>query len=47
MQREIVRPLVSPDVQNVAEMPRGQHSDIGAVMFDGDVGRDRGAVDDQ
>src|SRR5580658_11096437 len=34
-------------MQNVAEVARRQHADFGAVMLDGDVGGDRGAVHDQ
>ena len=47
MQRKIVGPLVPADVEDVAEVARREHSDFGAVMLDGDVGRDRGAVHDQ
>ena len=42
-----MRPLVSADVENVAVIPRRDHADVGTVVLDGDVGRDRGAVDDQ
>ena len=35
------------DMQNVAKVARRQHADFGAVMLDGDVGGDRGAVHDQ
>ena len=47
MQREIIRPLVPADMQDVAEVARREHADFGAVMLDGDVGGDRGAVHDQ
>ena len=47
MQREIIRPLMPPDMQDVAEVARGQHADFGAVMLNGDVGGDRRAVHDQ
>ena len=47
MQRKIIRPFVPADMQDVAEVPRGEHADFGAVMLDGDVGCDRGPVHDQ
>ncbi len=47
MQRKIVRPLVPADMKDVAEVTRREHPDFGAVMLDGDVGRDRRAVHDQ
>ena len=47
MQREIVRPFVPADMEDVAEVARRQHADFGAVMLYGDVGGDRGAVNDQ
>ena len=47
MQREIIRPLVPADVQDVAEVSRRQHPDFGAVVLDRDVGGDRRPVHDQ
>ena len=46
MQREIIRPLMPADMQNVAKVARREHADFRAVMLDGDVGGDRGAVHD-
>ncbi len=47
MQGKIVGPLVPADMENVAEVARREHSDFGAVMLNGDIGGNRGPVDDQ
>ena len=39
--------LVAANVQDVAEVARGEHPHLGAVVLDGDVGGDGGAVDDE
>ena len=47
MQRKIVWPLMPADMEDVAEVSRRQHPNLGAVMLDGDIGRDRRPVHDQ
>ncbi|MNE86357.1 hypothetical protein D3C80_1834500 [compost metagenome] len=47
LQREVVGALVPADVQDVAKALGGEHPHLGAVVFDGNVGGHRGAVDDQ
>ena len=47
VEREVVGALVAADVQDVAEVARGEHPHLGAVVLDGDVGGDGGAVDDE
>ena len=44
---EVVGALVAADVQDVAEVARGEHPHLGAVVLYGDVGGDGGAVDDE
>lgn len=46
LQRKVVGPLVSSDMQDVAKAARRQHADFGAVVFDRDVGGDRRAMHD-
>ena len=44
---EVVGTLVAADMQDVAEVACGEHPHLGAVVLDGDVGGDGGAVDDE
>nr|WP_228430456.1 hypothetical protein [Baekduia soli] len=46
-EREVVRPLVAADVDDVAEALRRQHPGAPAVVLEERVGGDRGAVEDQ
>ena len=45
VEREVVRALVAGDVEDVPEVPGGEHPHLRAGVLDGDVGRDGGAVD--
>lgn len=47
LQREVVRLLVARDVQDVAEALGRDEAHLGALVLQRDVGRDRGAVEQQ
>ena len=47
LEREVVRLLVARDVQDVAEALGRDQADLGALVFQRDVGRHRGAVQQQ